>query len=93
MRSTRGRRCDRPRLQRRSDCRRATNYLGSYAATKLRAFTARTDYFDAEYVERLLARGDQLTWVVLNFVLWHEYWIEGQREFELPATQPAGQPA
>lgn len=67
--------------------------LGSYAATKLRDFTARTDYFDAEYVERVLARGDQLTWVVLNFVLWHEYWIEGQREFGLPANQAAGLPA
>jgi asparagine synthase (glutamine-hydrolysing) len=54
--------------------------LGSYAETKLRDFIARTDYFDAEYVERVLARGDQLTWVVLNFVLWHEYWIEGLGE-------------
>jgi asparagine synthase (glutamine-hydrolysing) len=65
--------------------------LGDLAATKLRAFVARTDYFNADYVERLLARGDQLTWVVLNFVLWHEYWIEGQPAEELLAGQTSGQ--
>lgn len=51
--------------------------LGDLAAAKLRDFAARTDYFDPGYVGRLLGRGDQLTWVALNFVLWHEYWIEG----------------
>ncbi|GAB4478116.1 MAG: amidotransferase 1, exosortase A system-associated [Anaerolineae bacterium] len=52
--------------------------LGSFAQGRLRDFAARTDYFDPAYIERLLTRGDQLTWVVLNFVLWHEYWIEGR---------------
>jgi len=57
--------------------------LGEYASRKLRDFAKRTDYFNPAYIERLLRRGDQLTWIALNFVLWHEYWIEGQ-EIEIP---------
>ena len=61
--------------------------LGPYTQAKLRDFVARTDYFDATYIERLLARGDQLTWAVLNFVLWHERWIEGLEEGAQPPVR------
>ncbi|MBD3182584.1 asparagine synthase (glutamine-hydrolyzing) [Candidatus Poribacteria bacterium] len=52
--------------------------LGDYAKQKLNNFTRRTDYFNPEYIEMMLARqrGAKL-WYVLNFALWYERWIEG----------------
>ena len=42
-------------------------------------------YFDIPYLESLLASADhdswesgQILWPVLNFALWHKYWIEGE---------------
>ena len=46
-------------------------------------------YFDIDYLERLLKTGDptswesgQILWPILNFGLWHKYWIE-EEPFEL----------
>ncbi len=50
--------------------------LGNYTREKLQAFCARTDYFNWPEVERLLNANDELVWYLLNFVLWHELWIE-----------------
>jgi asparagine synthase (glutamine-hydrolysing) len=49
--------------------------LGSFTRDKLRAFCARTDYFNWETVSGLLDRKNYLTWYLLNFALWHERWI------------------
>jgi asparagine synthase (glutamine-hydrolysing) len=42
-------------------------------------------YFDVDYLDDLLERGDptswesgQILWPILNFGLWHKYWIEGE---------------
>jgi len=42
-------------------------------------------YFDVSYLEGLLQAGDptswesgQILWPILNFGLWHKYWIEGE---------------
>jgi asparagine synthase (glutamine-hydrolysing) len=42
-------------------------------------------YFDIDYLERMLDTGDpttwesgQILWPILNFGLWHKYWIEGE---------------
>jgi asparagine synthase (glutamine-hydrolysing) len=51
--------------------------LGELAASKLRDFCRRTDYFRWDQVERLLTTRNELAWYLLNFVLWHELWIEG----------------
>ena len=51
--------------------------LGLIAEQKLRAFCKRTDYFSWSAVSKLIYRQDDLVWYLLNFVLWHELWIEG----------------
>ena len=50
--------------------------LGKEMASVLRAFCAETDFFDAAYVERLLARnrGPQC-WYLMNFALWWRRFI------------------
>lgn len=50
--------------------------LGSIIGRKLTDFAVRTDYFDPVAVQGLIQRRDYLTWYLLNFVLWHEMWIE-----------------
>lgn len=50
--------------------------LGGVVERKLTDFAARTDYFDAAAVHSLTRQRDPLTWYLLNFVLWHELWIE-----------------
>src|SRR5690606_25242557 len=50
--------------------------LGGITRDKLTAFAARTGYFDPAALDAMLARNDYLTWYLLNFVLWHELWIE-----------------
>lgn len=53
--------------------------LGKFAAGKLTRFLARQPYFDARGVETLLgSRRAARSWFLLNFVLWHERWIEGK---------------
>jgi len=51
--------------------------LGLIAEQKLRDFCKRTDYFRWSSVSKLIYRQDDLVWYLLNFVLWHELWIEG----------------
>lgn len=55
--------------------------LGDFAREKVVNFTKRTDFFDKSYIEALIdtGRGIKL-WCVLNFVLWHERWIEGRSQ-------------
>ena len=50
--------------------------LGSLIERKLTDFAARTGYFDPAALRSMLASHDYLTWYLLNFVLWHELWIE-----------------
>lgn len=53
--------------------------LGKFAAGKLKDFLRRTPYFDARGVESLLGSSAAArSWFLLNFVLWHERWIEGR---------------
>jgi hypothetical protein len=42
-------------------------------------------YFDVDYLTRVLDTADrdswesgQILWPILNFGLWHKYWIEGE---------------
>ena len=51
--------------------------LGDFAEQRLLGFTKRTDFLNEQYVKELLTRrnGSKL-WYLLNFVLWHERWIE-----------------
>ncbi|MBI4462541.1 MAG: asparagine synthase (glutamine-hydrolyzing) [Acidobacteria bacterium] len=53
--------------------------LGRYTEGKLNGFLRRVPYFDARGVEALLrSRRASRSWFLLNFVLWHERWIEGR---------------
>ncbi|MFC1678022.1 asparagine synthase (glutamine-hydrolyzing) [Planctomycetota bacterium] len=52
--------------------------LGSYSHEKITGFINRTDFFDKDYIGGLLSRRESgKLWYILNFVLWHERWIEG----------------
>jgi len=60
--------------------------LGTFAEEKLKKFSDRTNYFNREYLEEIIKKGgskksnaDNL-WFLLNFVLWHEEWIENDRK-------------
>jgi asparagine synthase (glutamine-hydrolysing) len=55
--------------------------LGDYTNNKIHNFIQRTDFFDKSYVEELFRtnNGSKL-WYILNFVLWHERWIENKNE-------------
>lgn len=57
--------------------------LGDVTRTKLHDFCQRVGYFEWPVVEKLIANHDELAWYLLNFVLWHELWLEGQA-VELP---------
>lgn len=51
--------------------------LGSMAREKISRFSKRTDYFNRAYIETVLCTRDvNKLWYILNFVLWHEKWIE-----------------
>jgi asparagine synthase (glutamine-hydrolysing) len=56
------------------------NRLGAVMRRKLMDFAQRTDYFDPATLRTMVERNDYLTWYLLNFVLWHELWIEGGSE-------------
>lgn len=56
--------------------------LGDFSSNKLKNFTKRTGYFNPKYIDNLISSvgtkkhtADRL-WFLLNFVLWHEEWIE-----------------
>ncbi|MBI4744689.1 MAG: asparagine synthase (glutamine-hydrolyzing) [Actinobacteria bacterium] len=52
--------------------------LGELSRKKLISFCKRTNYFNSEEVESLINKKDSSqVWYLLNFVLWHEKWIEG----------------
>ncbi|MBI5727991.1 MAG: asparagine synthase (glutamine-hydrolyzing) [Ignavibacteriales bacterium] len=53
--------------------------LGDVGKKKIFAFCKRTDFFNRRYIEELFRVNDGYKlWYVLNFVLWYEYWCEGQ---------------
>jgi len=53
--------------------------LGAYAGQKIIDFGNRADYFDPGALAVLLGSGRRKNlWYILNFVLWHEMWIEGK---------------
>jgi asparagine synthase (glutamine-hydrolysing) len=56
--------------------------LGRWATQKILDFAKRTDIFDRDRLENFLAWDHtQRNWFLLNFVLWHEKWIEN-REYD-----------
>ncbi len=58
--------------------------LGTWAEAKILEFAARTDYFDPSALAGMIKNsGRNVTWFLLNFVLWHELWIEG-KEIDVP---------
>jgi asparagine synthase (glutamine-hydrolysing) len=58
--------------------------LKSWSSGKIMDFTRRTDYFDEGVMRTYLqTAGSKMSWFLLNFVLWHETWIE-QKEILLP---------
>ncbi len=64
--------------------------LGPPMRDILRRFAAEQPYLEAAAVERVLAGGGTLSWFLMNFALWHRYWIEEQPLEGLPATGTAG---
>jgi asparagine synthase (glutamine-hydrolysing) len=59
--------------------------LKAWANKKVADFSERTDYFDPSTVKQFLnSVGSSSSWFLLNFVLWHEHWIE-RKEIDLPA--------
>jgi asparagine synthase (glutamine-hydrolysing) len=58
--------------------------LQSWSNEKIRNFAGRTDYFSQAGIERFLSSNDSTrSWFLLNFVLWHERWIEN-KDLALP---------
>ncbi len=66
-----------------------TEALGPLANHKLQAFCERTDYLRWSEVEKLVRVQDELVWYLLNFVLWHELWIEGLPSSDLVSIDGA----
>ncbi|MBI4377565.1 MAG: asparagine synthase (glutamine-hydrolyzing) [Nitrospinae bacterium] len=59
--------------------------LGDFTKSKFSAFLSRQDYFNKDYIDTLVKASNgqdksggkaSLLWYLLNFVLWHERWIE-----------------
>lgn len=51
--------------------------LGDFAQKKIIDFTKRTDYFNESSIDNLFRTNNYTKfWLILNFVLWHEKWIE-----------------
>lgn len=58
--------------------------LKGWSDKKIMDFVDRTDYFNNEVMQTYLRTcGAKMSWFLLNFVLWHETWIE-QKEVFLP---------
>ncbi len=56
--------------------------LKDWAEKKIMDFVHRTDYFDQTAMRSYLqAAGPKMGWFLLNFVLWHERWIEKKEVF------------
>jgi asparagine synthase (glutamine-hydrolysing) len=59
--------------------------LKTWADNKILDFVKRTDYFDPRVMpDYIQGVGSKMSWFLLNFVLWHEIWIEGRSLDELP---------
>ncbi|MHB1377034.1 MAG: asparagine synthase (glutamine-hydrolyzing) [Candidatus Humimicrobiaceae bacterium] len=56
--------------------------LGNFTYSKLKDFSKKTDYFNKEYLDKIIMKGNAekhnsgKLWYLLNFVLWHEEWVE-----------------
>ncbi len=56
--------------------------LGNFAYEKIKNFSKRANYFNNNYLDWLLTKNisekhrSEKIWYLLNFVLWHEKWIE-----------------
>jgi asparagine synthase (glutamine-hydrolysing) len=48
-----------------------------WLAESLGRLAERTDYMRWPEVSKLVYAQDEMVWYLLNFVLWHELWIEG----------------
>lgn len=60
------------------------NRYQDWANKKVTDFARRTDYFNGPVMETYLRRSSsKISWFLLNFVLWHEMWIE-ERDLDLP---------
>jgi asparagine synthase (glutamine-hydrolysing) len=56
--------------------------LKTWADKKILDFSKRTAYFNPAVMADFVAQSSsKMTWFLLNFVLWHEHWIE-QKPFE-----------
>jgi len=61
--------------------------FGGFARDKLNSFNSHTDFFDKKYIDVLFRNNSaQKIWFVLNFVLWHERWIENIKSHEYMET-------
>ncbi len=52
--------------------------LGQLSHAKISAFAKRTEIFNPTVIDEFLEGGGWRVWFLLNFVLWHELWIEQQ---------------
>ncbi|MFN0118238.1 MAG: asparagine synthase (glutamine-hydrolyzing) [Elusimicrobiota bacterium] len=60
------------------------NKYKDWADKKINSFAQRTDYFDPEAVADFTQHaGSKASWFLLNFILWHEKWIEN-KPFDFP---------
>ena len=51
--------------------------LGKESKEKIMDFCAKTDFLNADTIEKLFEKNEGLKiWVLFNFVLWYNYWIE-----------------
>jgi len=58
--------------------------LAQWSDKKILDFAKRTDYFNPRTLPSFLKHSNaKMTWFLLNFVLWHEVWIE-KKELDLP---------
>jgi asparagine synthase (glutamine-hydrolysing) len=58
--------------------------LKDWADKKILDFCKRTDYFDNDVMKKFVSvKGGGGLWFLLNFVLWHEMWIEN-KSLDLP---------
>jgi asparagine synthase (glutamine-hydrolysing) len=64
------------------------NRLGNVMRQKLLDFAARTDYFNPASLRTLVEQNNYLTWYLLNFVLWHELWIENGLDLSAAPAVP-----
>ena len=51
--------------------------LGKVIASELSEFCDQTDYFDKTEVMRVVERGGQYPWFLLNFALWWKTYLAG----------------